>query len=217
MLRYLILILIILFAAGFVLYSIFSFLFGISGTRSAFQNDVEKFKEYLLSLELSPWNLEELDLLSRNGESQKSEGIFSQTETGLIHSIYEEPIIGYAVKTYRSTAKKSIALRINDNIFHYELNGKKIFVKEDDVDIGSIEKGTDLRLNSGNTEILIPLKENFSTVPVSLNGNHVWSVRSIESPMDENLRVIECFEKYNLGDAKLFLALLAYAIVDEQI
>ncbi len=179
---------------------------------------MDEFAGFLRSTELSPWNLTETDTLSRGGKAETSEGLWSTTEKGVIHSIYEEPIVAYAVRTYRSTNKKSVAIRLNEDIYDFDLQGRNIFVNSDGHgSMGKITMENGITFTSSSCKVSIDLHNPSPWMPGFVNERKTFAVRRYEEHGDEYARVMEMVEDLSEEESKAVALLVCFGIVDEQI
>jgi len=88
---------------GFVFFKLFQYLIKLGGgSKSRIKKDKKELKSLTIGFEddLVPINYEELSLLSTKLETEKIEDGIFYTERGVLHSIYEEPIVSYSYRDY---------------------------------------------------------------------------------------------------------------------
>ena len=215
--RYLLLILLIGLPLAFIAWEIFKFSFGISGTRSAFQKDVKLLADGLNAQSLSLWNLSELDLLSRRGESRTEDDMYALTETGQLYSIYDEPIVGFAKKKYKVNDHQIVLIRINQDIFKYLNKGDgNLEVYVNDKKLGSMSAThSPSKLVSDDSTVDIDNQGNRSIYPVSVDGKHVLSINSDDSQTQS--RVLTKLEPTSDSESKSMLALMIHGLITDHL
>ena len=171
----------------------------------------------LKDIPLEPWNIEELDILSREGESDITSDLYTATEIGQIFSIYQEALLGYVIKTYKADDQRIMAARFNDQIIEYEEGESDTRVIFNDSVFGSIRISDKIRfIGSGNT-IEIGYLNMQSNFPVWINGDQVLSINPDDSPDSEHIRLLSKVGEINPAYAPSLLAVLIYAVLDKQI
>jgi len=123
---------------GYVIYLFFDFNKGLSTTSSVLLKDMQSLEDRLIDIELSPWD--EIDILSRIGDSQSSKKIFGDIETAVLYSIYHEPILAYAAKRYLHDGTLSYVVKFDDEVYSIiPHNPSTLIVKQTDQELARID------------------------------------------------------------------------------
>lgn len=140
-----------------------------------------------LTKKLIPVEKEELDLLSFNiVGAARSRKFFRRTRRGFIHTIYDEPLIAFAIKKYPTRSNKKIIYARTSNSEYVFIQGKsKTQVYIDGKPVGNFEGGRVVGLVTGQTiceitedkqlpsEVMIGNKKVAMLSPVTdISGNH---------------------------------------------
>jgi hypothetical protein len=213
----LIILLIIGLALAFIFSELFKFKLGISSTRSVHKKGRKEVLLALREMALEQWNVEELDILSREGESDIDSDLYTTTETGQIYSIYQEAVLGYVIRTYKADEQRIMAARFNDQVLEYEESESETKVILNDSVFGSIRISDKIRFaGSGNT-IEIGYLNKSSNFPVWINGDHILSINPDDSPENEHIRLLSQIGRLDPAHSIGLLAVLIYAVLDKQI
>ena len=168
-------------------------------------------------MHLSLWDLDEMDLLSRRGESKMEDDPYSTTETGQLYSIYNEPIIGFARKRYKVNQKEIVLVRINDDVFKYQMkddSNLEVFINDSRLGLmSSNHKPSQLQLPK--SVIDIDNQGSKSLLPVQIDGRHVLSINSDDSQPQS--RVLTKIDSSTPSESKAMLALMIHGLVTDHI
>ncbi len=145
----------------------------------------KKVKDQLL-IDLSPWENNELELLSLeqiNKKIQRSNaGTFGQ---GIISSIYHEPLIAYAYKKYGGSKHNALLFaKSSEHEYVYRITSKGTFITMDGKELGELRENGVIynpenrmigRINKNQNELLLPImvkgREIASLINPKLNKN----------------------------------------------
>lgn len=183
---------------------------------SRMKKDVLSLRTQLtpLTKNLIPVEREELDLLSFNivgaGRSRK---LFRRTRRGFIHTIYEEPLIAYAIKNYPTpSGKRIIYARTRNSEFVFIRGKSKTQLYIDGKPVGHLEGSRILGLGGGQTiskitedkklpgEVMIGSKKVAMLNPPSeVTGNHP--------------RVFRYLGELSVDEKKILLAMVVYKML----
>lgn len=217
MARLLAIVLILGGALFYVVMQIFKFFLGISGGRSALTKDQIRLEALLKQYELDPIELDELDIISHQFEEKERRRLFSTTRQGVYLSIYQEPIIAYASKSYHNSERRIVSIKIGSDIFHFNIKGKQATVFKGSIKIGtmSLSGRIELAINKENVTIDLPQFNNLH--PILVNGRHVWSVDAKEDTKGQQGRILKNVNTHSKEEDQLVLLSLAYVLADKQI
>lgn len=201
----------------FIAYQFYQFYLGLSSTRSVHAKDLQRLKDILLQVELSPWERGDLGLLSRLGDSDVERSIFGDLVKGFIYSIYHEAILAFAYKVYAADHSKIILLRINDDYYSYSrINNQENQVTKNDISFGMLKNNDRLELSTLSDEKLtIDYSAGGDLIPVISNGNQIISINSNEALKQS--RVINVVKDFTEREEEIFIVTLGYAIIEQLI
>lgn len=204
-------------ASFFILKTLFDFFGGISGTRSAIRKDIEELLAGLRQYELSPWNHDELDLISRKHESQVKKTPLADLEYGIYYSIYQEPILAYAVKEYRNSPKRLVVVRYNEQEYSFVVTGSKVRIVENNQSKGDIELRDGIKVIRGARTLQIQQSTNSELLPVEINGEPMLFIQAEEHAQTDQSRLIQKLKVHDDYEGDLLLLSIAYALADRQV
>jgi len=201
----------------FIAKVIFEFWGGISGTRSAIFRDISVLRDLIAGYDLEPWDHNEIDLISRRAQVNSKKELTSDTKYGVYYSIYEEPVLAFAVRTYQHSEKKLIVFRYNDDEYTMIKQRNKVIVRNGKSEIGKItlDKGIQLAIESNN--VFIDSRSTAGLLPVELNGDYSMSVIAHEEGDLDQFRVLKKVDPHKEEEGELLLMTVAYALIDEHI
>ena len=174
---------------GYVVYLFFDFNKGLSTTKSVLLKDIQSLEDRLVDIELSPWD--EIDILSRIGDSQSSKKIFGDVETAVLYSIYHEPILAYATKRYLHDGTLSYAVKFDDQVYSIvPHNATMLVVNQGDQEIARINT-QELNISGKGQQVKIYHEDRTDLLPVSFDGETKLLINAHEaSDVDQTLSLI---------------------------
>ncbi|MFT6808570.1 MAG: hypothetical protein ACJA01_001795 [Saprospiraceae bacterium] len=201
----------------FITKVIFEFWGGISGTRSAVFRDISLLRGLISSYALEPWNHNEIDLISRRAEVNSKKELTSDTKYGVYYSIYEEPVLAFAMRTYQHSEKKLIVFRYNNDAYTMIKQRDKVTVRKGKTEIGviTLDKGIQLAIKEDN--VFIDSRSTAGLLPVELNGDYSMSVIAHQEGDLDQYRVLKKVDPHKEDEGELLLMAVAYALIDEHI
>lgn len=200
---------------GYVIYLFFDFNKGLSTTKSVLLKDIQSLKDRLVDIELSPWD--EIDILSRIGDSQSSKKIFGDIETAVLYSIYHEPILAYATKRYLHDGTLSYAVKFDDEIYSISPHNATMMVaKKGDQEIARINT-EDLSIRGMGQEVKLYHEDRTDLLPVKFGGDTKLLINAHEASDVDQTRAIVNKESITPEERELFILVLSYALIDQLI
>lgn len=183
-----------------------------------------KIKKDLLKLEkelapiiekLVPLENDELELLALSQSKKSSKKRFVETAKGSFHSIYEEPMITYALKKYVSSNINALLYaRTARHQFIYRIKKSGVEIAIDNKLIGLLrENGT---LYSASNKRLIGRIERNETKqlqPVFIGEKEVASLVNPLKTSKNQPRAFEMISKMSKDEKLIFLAISIYEMV----
>ncbi len=205
-------------ALGYIFYLFYDFKKGLSNTKSVISRDREHIISMLKVMDLSPWNLDELSLISRTGESNVKKTLFGELEEGVIYSIYHEPILGFVLKSYSDTNKKLIGLKRNKDLYIINVSKDNITIDKNDKSFGTVDVKEKLVLsNSEIGQISIDIHSKGSMIPTVYKEEVVISISTDDTAALDQTRVLTELVKTDNKVKDLFIVGLSYCIIEHLI
>ncbi len=217
MTRFILLLLVIVGAGGFILKIMYDFWSGLAGSRNALRRDIIDLFGQIREYDLSPWLSEEIGLISRLAEVNSKTDLVAQTKYGVYFSIYQEPLLAFALKSYNNDTRRVMALRYNDRQYAIIVSGEKVEILYKDRPYGNILTTDGIEVSIKEEKIFVDVQSEASLLPVKLNDNYVMSILAHEPGDNDQTRVIEQVETLEERDVELLRLTIAYALVDEYI
>ena len=215
--RLILMLLIIGGASFFILKTIFDFIGGISGTRSAIRKDIALLFAAIDQYDLSPWNHDELDLISRRTETVTKRLALADVQYGVYYSIYQEPILAFGLKEYRNTKKRLIVVKYNQEEYAYVVNGSKVRIVQKGKAKGDIDLKDGIKVIRGARTLNIDVRNNLELLPVEINGEAMLFIQSEEHAQTDQSRIIQRLKEHNEYEGELLLLSLAFALADRHV
>lgn len=207
--------LILVSVIAFIGYQIYSFLLGISSTQSVHLKDLQSLKKALEDRELAPWKEDEIDILSRIGDSNIERTIYGNIEQGVVYSIYHEPILAFATKKYSADENLIISMKINSDYYGFVSIDDIWRVSKNEVFYGSIDNHHGIVLSSHSNSLSFDTHSNAELVPVIYNNINVASINT--NDQIKQSRVINPLIEFDGQQAEMFVVALGFAIMVKQI
>jgi hypothetical protein len=200
---------------GYVIYLFFDFNKELSTTASVLLKDIKSLENRLVDIELSPWD--EIDTLSRIGDSQSSKKIFGDVETAVLYSIYHEPILAYAAKRYLHDHTLSYAVKFDDQIYAVSpKNATELEVRQGEQNIATIDT-SELSIKGKREQVKIYHEEGTDLLPVKFAGETKLLINAHEAEDVDQTRAIVNKESISPEERELFILVLSYALIDQLI
>lgn len=127
-------------AFGFIAYQIWKFYLTSGGRKSRQDADIKQLREQLTEYleELVPLDVEELELISREQENIGNQ-LLLLSNAGITKSIYHEPLMAHAVKTYPESDYQILMACTADDEFLYIIDGDDAEVFVNNRKLGHLE------------------------------------------------------------------------------
>lgn len=125
--------------------------------------------------QLTPWEDDTLHLLSVNKLEEKKASLLSTAQTGVIGSIYQEPVVAYAIK---GQGKNTLAVaRTSDREYVYRRKDKETEIWMNGQPLGVLVDGS-LLSPGRSSKLLAQVQENQqeSAFPVVLNNQTAGTI-----------------------------------------
>lgn len=210
---------IIIASIGFVLYQISTFLFSINNTKSQKRRDISKLKKDLQPRidSLIKLDDDELELLSINvSDVARIPGIEPEI-LGVFTSIYHEPLIAFAQKSYVGGQASVTLVFTSNHEFVYQSDGAITTVNVDGQDIGSIHSDGNLYDMKDRQVAYIAADDVLATHPVRVGQREVGEIINPGLASSPNPRAYTFLEPMDRDEKVLFMSLTLLSLVEESI
>ena len=205
-----------------VMYLLFQLLVNLHPSKHRIMNDLRKMEVEIKPWinDLVPWKKEELELLSLHQVRKAIKKGVVITMKGIFTSIYDEPMIAYSYRQYRSAQKNAILFaRTSHRQFCYRFFNGETTITIDNQLVGTIKNNGQLIAANGR-QILAQIQRNEDelTLPVLVDGKDVAAlVRSNQSQPSVNTRAFEYTSELGKQEEALVLSLSILEILKEEI
>lgn len=214
----LIIILLILGAVFFFISKVvFEFLGGISSTKSAIRKAYGQLEALISDIELSPWDHDEIDHISRQSKSSSTRDLFTTTTQGVYYSIFGEPLIAFASREFASGQKRVIVIRYNDSIFRLLVQEGEVIVNKGSELLAKFQASDGLELIQESHKIHLDTLSTAGLWPVSVDGKYSMSIIAPDDRESGPERILKKVHEHNEEEGELLLLALSYALVDQHI
>ena len=190
---------------------------GISGTRSAVLKDLKDLSKLLGQYELAPWLHREVDLISRNHDVTLENQMYARLEHGQFFSIYEEPIMAFAVKEYTEQDRKVGGVRFNDKTFMFHTHEGQVTLLSNNEPAGSVNIEQGVRIEKDGNEVFIDAESTTGLIPLSVNEEHALSIASEDEFVGVSGRMLHQLKDMDEKESELVLISVAFALANKQI
>jgi hypothetical protein len=211
---------------GVIIFSVLAYILFIiykSGFRWGLKSpDLEKEREKLLKgmtalrEQLIPFDVDEIELISNNFKNIQNAGSFSYTNSGLIYSVFKEPMLAYSYKMYAPLSTLAVVCS-DKNTFTYIIRKSFTKVYIDHTEIGVITP--EGLLYSPNQKLLANIDRNplRPKQSVYVYGREVGEMAipglsGIDRNSDKAFVMLDRLEQ---DEYELFLALTLYKLLPE--
>jgi len=209
---------IVLAFIGFVVYLVFDFKKGLSTTNSVIQQDLNQLLEVVSKTELSSWLEEDIDILSRIGDSNLSKQMFGDVESSILYSIYHEPILAITTKRYLNDDTVSCAIKFNDTSFSIRSKGEnRLQVLDSEYSDYAWIDSEELSISTSDLKIIIQHNDGTELLPVTFNGQTKLLINAHESDDVDQTRAIVKKERINNRERDLFILILSFGLIKQLI
>ena len=203
---------------GYVIYLIFDFKKGLSTTQTVVDKDLADLIDAVKSIELSSWEEEDIDILSRIGDSNLSKKMFGDVETSILYSIYHDPILSIASKRYLNDGSMSCAIKFNNSVYciKSDSHDESKVLDAELLEFGHINSEL-LSITSGETSVQIHYQEGTELLPVKFNNVTKLLVNAHDSGDVDQTRAIVKKERINNQERDLFILILSFGLIKQLI
>jgi len=214
--------LVILFGSiGFIIVQLVKFFISINSSSAQKRRDVEQLKLRMADMvkELVPMNPTELELLSVNQSGVSTTREINPVTTGAFTSVYQEPLVAYAYKSYRIPADHNILLvstAADDYLYMTEGSTTKVFLNNSELGIIDSE-GNMFDPVSKQQMARIEADQVLSSHPVKVGEKEVGEIVNLRLNESPNPRAYQFLEPMNEREEKIFKALTFLSLVEEAV
>lgn len=214
--------LIILVAAlAFIIVQVVRFFLSINSSTAQKRRDIEELKLQMVEQvkELVPMSLTELELLSVNQSGVSVSRGLNSVKTGAFTSVYHEPLIAYAYKSYNYPTDSSILLvSTASDDFIYKSEGERTQVFLNNSELGIIDSEGNMFDPRTNKQLArIEADQVLSSHPVKIGDKEVGEIVNARLNESPNPRAYQFLEPMDDSEEKIFKALTFLSLIEESI
>jgi hypothetical protein len=194
----------------------FQFLFKLTLSRNQMLRDITMMRSEIADLkkELVPFTDEEMEILSlRQTNTSKKRG-FQKILKGIFSTIFYEPLIAYAIKTY-SADQRLILISTSDLEFIYLDKDNKTHVYINDFEVGVLTKNGHLLNAKKQLLARIDGGDELPTHTVYINEKDYGYIVNPRFVNKTSPRAYSLFRNMNRDERNLFLCLTLVNLVEE--
>lgn len=204
-------------AAYFIVREIMKYLSAISGTRSAATADLLALDELVDEFELAPWQLEEVDLISRNHSVESKTEMHAYVDYGVFYSIYDEAIMAFATKEYKNNDRRLIVIKFNETKYHFNIFGPKIEMTVNRKPHGTISLDDGISVDLNGSKASITDFDGPGLIPLSINDQEILGIATDDDMAGHSGRMLRKLSDYDADKGELILLSLSFALANKQI
>lgn len=169
--------------------------------------------------DLVPWNRKEMELVSYRMENITSKGGITKSASGLIESIYHEPMAIWASKAYANAARNNLILiRTSKYEFSFHSTPKGISIGVGEHFLGNLSlKGTLTSPDGKKVLAQIHYQPTEEYYPIDIYGKEVGALINPSRASDVNPRVIGLMAKLNEDAEAIYTALMFTEILRAEV
>ena len=213
--------LILVAALGFIIIQIVRFFFSINSSSGQKRRDIEKLKSGMIEQvkALVPMSLTELELLSVNQSGVTTTRGLNAVKTGSFTSVYHEPLIAYAHKSYNYPPDSSILLiSTASDDFIYKSEGERTQVFLNNSELGIIDSNGNMYDPRTKKQLArIEADQVLSSHPVKIGEKEVGEIVNIRLNESPNPRAYQFLEPMDEREEQIFKALTFLSLVEESL
>lgn len=212
---------ILIAALVFVIYQVVKFFFSINSSSAQKRRDIEELKLQMVEQikQLVPMTMKELELLSVNQSGVSVSRGINSVRTGAFTSVYHEPLLAYAYKSYNYPADSSVLLvSTAADDFIYKSEGQRTTVFLNNSELGVIDSDGNMYDPQTNEPLArIEADQVLSSHPVKIGEKEVGEIVNVRLNESPNPRAYQFLEPMNDSEEKIFKALTFLSLVEESI
>lgn len=217
--RYLIFVLMVTGAIGFIAYQLLSFGRFMRFKSRDNANDVLDLMDLLREVRktLVPLTSTELENLSLRAGYRKVAGDREQTLIGVYESVYHEPLIAFAYRDYDMGRQSLLIAQSVDETWRYEIKGRQTLVYINDQAVGRINSDGTLQGLTTNRVLAAIDINNQRTHTVAVGDQEVGHVVVEVDKGAVNPRAVQLYKTLEKDEQDLFLSLAILSMVQEEV
>lgn len=194
------------------------FVLGTQPSTSRFKHDIKKLRNDLAQLlqDLSPWDENDLEMISLQISEVKKNVKLNQIVSGFINNIYQEKVVAFAYKHYYGKKGKALLYARNSkHEFYYKISPKSVDIYMDKEQLGTLHKdgGFFLLGKEDDAKAMISQSDTMSLLPVEMNGKKIASLTNPSDRSYENTRAVTLLEDIDQEDNDLLTSLVLFEII----
>jgi len=201
----------------FIIQQLLGFTLTTQASTSRIKYDIKKLRDEIAQLlkDLSPWDENDLELISLQiSEIQKNVKL-NQIVRGYINNIYQEKVVAFAYKNYYGKKGKALLYARNSTSeFYYKISTKSVDIYKDEKQLGTLfNDGGFIEKGQEDIKAKVSQSDTMSLIPVEIDGK---KVASLTNPIDStyaNTRAVTILKDINETDGDLLTSLVLFEII----
>ncbi len=214
--RFLIVLIIIVAAAGFIIYQLSSFLLGTRSVKRQIERDKDFFNAVLDELMegLVDIDTDELKIMSVSPTSKSVNQGITTYEKGVISTIYQEPIVAYTLKMYDKNNKLLLMLRTKSETYSVLSEAETFKIFKNNTRIGTINDNYQLSLSESMKSEITATIEGSKLINIKIGNEEIAHInlRDEDGNFDTD-RVFSLFHSMKSGHEESLLLLAIFHIL----
>jgi len=158
-----------------------------------------------------------LDLISRSTKTVIKKLPLADLQYGIYYSIYQEPILAFALKEYRNSKRRLIVVKYNDKEYSYVVTGNKVRIIRNGKAKGDIDIKDGIKVIRGARTLHIDYNEGKELFPVKINGEPMLFIQAEEFAQTDQSRIVQKLKVHDDYEGELLLLSLAFALADKHV
>lgn len=167
-----------------------------------------------LKAKLIPFNKEEMELLSLNQSDKSKKKGFEKLSKGIFNTIYYEPLIAYAIKTF-SNGNKLILITSSEDEFAYFTKSGKTHVYMNDVEAGVLTEKGEFYSVRNQLLAVIDGADHIPTHAVWILGKNIGFIANPKFAEKTIPRAFSLLKDMTEDEQSIFLCLTLVNLVEE--
>lgn len=194
----------------------FRFLFKMTLSRNQMTRDIQSMRTDISDLKsmLVPFTKEEMELLSLNQSNQSKKKGFQPLTKGIFNTIYYEPLIAYAIKSYPGDNKLILITSTTDE-FIYLIKPEYTQVYMNNIEAGIITpKGEFFSINK-TLLATVDGADHLPTHAVFIKNKNVGFIANPKYSEKTIPRAFTLLKDMNIDEQNIFLCLTLINLIEE--
>jgi len=200
---------------SYVIYQLLNFKFSLFGSKRQLERDIESLRAILKQnqTELVDLDQEEIGLISKDLDSNLVHSRLNGNVHGLINSIYHEPLVTFAAKSYKGVERGVVVLNFNEFEFAYVKSSGNIKVYKNGKSFGNITRENELYLNERPNALAALVDDSSGLKAIMVAGLKVGNMHDVFHNDSGNQRAFSLLNLKDESQSEPFLILTLYELI----